>query len=179
MNKKMILIAGTILALILAAGVCALAMGGTVVESVPEEIHGLSGVIVDVGSGAVVFEDAQHGMVQANLTDSTVFEGVDAGELEVGGYIFVDYDGKMTRSLPAQVTALRVYVHMIAGEVTQVDGGSVTIVKDETGEEIVVHLPEDAGMIAVGDHVTAATNGAMTMSLPPQVSAVQIAVDAQ
>ena len=148
-------------------------------DSAKVEILELGGQITEIADGYILIMDSVHGVVQVNLGDDTLYDGADLEELSVGQYVQVMYDGKMTRSIPAQVTALRVYVHMIAGEVTQAEGGSVTIVKDETGEEIVIHLPEDAGMIAVGDHVTAATNGAMTMSLPPQVSAVQIAVDAQ
>lgn len=143
------------------------------------EVFGLCGVIVNINGDTIVFDDAQHGMIQANLTDDTLFEGVELGALQVGQMIFVDYDGKMTRSLPAQVTALRVYAHMITGKVTQVGDGSATIEQDGTGMEIVLHLPEGHDPIAAGDHVTAVTNGAMTMSLPPQASAVQITVDAQ
>ena len=146
-------------------------------EEMPVELYGVEGEIVEIGEGYVVLSTQMHGMVQINFTEETVFEGVTQEGLAVGQYLFADYNGMMSRSIPAQITGLRVYAVMLSGVVSEVGEGSVTILQDETGMEIVIHLPETAGQLAAGDHITAATNGAMTMSLPPQTSAAQIVVN--
>ena len=146
-------------------------------EEMDVEIYGLEGEIVELGEGCVVLSTAMHGMVQVNYTEDAIFEGVAQEDLAVGQYLFVDYNGMMSRSIPAQVTGLRLYAVMLSGVVSEVGEGSVTILQDETGMEIVIHLPETAGALAAGDHITATTNGAMTMSLPPQTSAAQIVVN--
>ena len=84
------------------------------------------------------------------------------------------YDGKMTRSIPAQITALLVGVYAVEGEVTEIADGRITVKRADTGEEVIITLPENAQEIAVGDAITAYTTGAMTMSLPPQMNAVAI-----
>ena len=140
------------------------------------ELVQISGVITEIADAYFVIEDALLGDVQVNFGEETVFEGTDAQSLEVGMYIFVDYNGMMTRSLPPQVYALRAYVHVLSGVVEEIADGSVTILLDETGEPAIIHLPENAPQIAVGDRIEASTNGAMTMSLPPQSSAAMIVV---
>ena len=79
----------------------------------------------------------------------------------------------MTRSLPAQITALKIGVYEVKGTVTASEEGRVTIDQGEAGE-VVLTLPESAPEIAVGDAITAYTTGISTMSLPPQMNAIAI-----
>lgn len=147
-------------------------------DAAPEaerEIVGLSGLIGEVTPEYLVITDAELGEVRVNLGEETVFEGVEHEALAVGQYVYIDYDGKMTRSLPPQVFAMRVYAHVVSGTVTAVEEGSVTL--DQDGSPVVVHLPEGAPALAPGQHVTAYTSGMMTMSLPPQVSAGYVTCD--
>lgn len=140
-----------------------------------QTLFGLSGLITEVTPDYVVITDAEQGEVQVNYGEETVFEGIDAGSLAVGQYIYVDYDGKMTRSLPPQVFALRLVTHRVTGTVRAVQDSMVTI--DRDGEEIIVHLPEGAPELAVGQKVTAYTNGVTTLSLPPQMTANHVTVE--
>lgn len=146
------------------------------VEETEQEIFALSGEVVEAAEEYFVIADALQGDVQVNFGEETVFEGLLAEEVKVGAYVFVDYNGQMTRSLPPQVFALRVSMHVVTGVVEEVGEGSVTVLEDGTNEMIVVHLPESVPELAVGTRIEAYTNGATTMSLPPQTAAAKIVV---
>lgn len=144
----------------------------TAAEEESFDIAELYGTVIEVTDAYVLLESAEFGKVQANLTDDTTLEGVE--KVEIGQVIKVLYDGKMTRSIPAQVTAMLVGVYAVEGEVTEMADGRITVKRADTGEEVIISLPEGAQEIAVGDVVTAYTNGISTMSLPPQMNAVAI-----
>lgn len=194
-NKKMAVIVLLVLALIIA--VCALTAGLTkeakvettetagtaeTVEIValedensmqePMDIVELFGMIVEITEDYVVLETNEHGGVQANLTEDTIVEGVDA--LEVGQTAIVMYDGKMTRSIPAQITALKIGVYTLRGEVTEIGEGVITVKNADTQEDVILTLPQDAMLVAVGDQIIAYTTGVSTMSLPPQMNAIAV-----
>lgn len=152
---------------------------GTEADGVSEEdetpeVFMLGGEITEVGEGYFVMTDAELGEVQVNLGDDSAFDGVEVDELAVGQYVYVIYDGKMTRSLPPQVFALRVSMYATTGEITELSEGKMTLVRDEIGDEVIISLPQDAPELAVGDHVTAYTTGIMTLSIPAQMNAVKI-----
>ena len=138
------------------------------------EIVELGGRITEIADGYIVMETLMHGMVQVNLGDDTLYDGADPDELAVGQYIQVMYDGKMTRSLPAQITALKVGLYPVSGVVKELGENSVTLSREEIGDEVIVFLPEGAQALSVGDSVTAYTSGAMTMSLPAQTNAIGV-----
>lgn len=143
-------------------------------ETAEAEIVELGGRITEIADGYIVMETLMHGMVQVNLGDDTLYDGADPDELAVGQYIQVMYDGKMTRSLPAQITALKVGLYPVSGVVKELGENSVTLSREEIGDEVIVFLPEGAQALSVGDSVTAYTNGAMTMSLPAQTNAIGV-----
>lgn len=135
------------------------------------EIVEISGVITEITDEYVMIDAGEMGMIQANTSMDTLIEGVE--ELSVGQTAVILYDGKMTRSLPAQITALRIGVYEVKGTVTAIEEGRATIDQGENGE-VVLTLPESMPEIAVGDAITAYTTGLSTMSLPPQMNAIAI-----
>ena len=135
------------------------------------EIVEVSGTITEITDEYVMIDAGEMGMIQANTSMDTLIEGVE--ELAVGQTAVILYDGKMTRSLPAQITALKIGVYEVKGMVTAIEEGRVTIDQGEAGE-VVLTLPENAPEIAVGDAITAYTTGISTMSLPPQMNAIAI-----
>ena len=135
------------------------------------EIVEISGVITEITDEYVMIDAGEMGMIQANTSMDTLIEGVE--ELAVGQTAVILYDGKMTRSLPAQITALKIGVYEVKGTVTAIEAGRVTVDQGEAGE-VVLTLPENAPEIAVGDAITAYTTGISTMSLPPQMNAIAI-----
>ena len=135
------------------------------------EIVELFGTITEITEDYVMINAGEMGMIQANTSIDTLIEGVE--ELAVGQTVQVLYDGKMTRSLPAQITALKIGVYAVQGTVQAIEDGRMTIVQADGGE-VVLTLPQSMPEIAVGDAVTAYTTGVSTMSLPPQMNAVAI-----
>ena len=148
--------------------------GAVTGETEEPQIFMLGGEVTQVGEGFFVMTDAELGEVQVNLGDDSAFDGVEPDELAVGQYVYVIYDGKMTRSLPPQVFALRVSMYATAGSITELTDGKMTLVRDEIGDEVIISLPQDAPELSVGDHVTAYTTGIMTMSIPAQMNAVKV-----
>ena len=136
------------------------------------ELVTLTGVITEITDEYVMLDAGELGQIQVNLFEDTLLEGVD--ELAVGQTAIVTYDGKMTRSLPAQITALRIGVYEVKGTVKAIEEGRITVEKSEGGDEVVLTLPENAPELAVGDTVTVYTTGISTMSLPPQMNAVAV-----
>lgn len=136
------------------------------------EIVDITGTITEITDEYVMIDAGEMGMIQANTSIDTLIEGVE--ELKVGQVAVILYDGKMTRSLPAQITALKIGVYEVKGTVTEIAEGRVTISKAEGGDEVVLTLPEGAAEIAVGDTITAYTTGVSTMSLPPQMNAISV-----
>ena len=195
-NKKMVLliaIAVALIVIVIVCGVIALNMAQvgevkttevvTVTdEGVPAEQEMISeeeaieiveimGTITEITDDYVMIDADAMGMIQANTSVDTLIEGVE--ELAVGQTAVILYDGKMTRSLPAQITALKIGVYEVKGTVTAVEEGRVTIDQGEAGEAVLT-LPEGAPEVAVGDAITAYTTGVSTMSLPPQMNAIAI-----
>ena len=135
------------------------------------EIVEIYGTITEITDEYVMINAGEMGMIQANTSIDTLIEGVE--ELSVGQTVQILYDGKMTRSLPAQITALKIGVYEVKGTVQAMEDGRATIAQAEGGE-VVLTLPEGMPEIAVGDAITAYTTGMSTMSLPPQMNAIAI-----
>ncbi len=180
MNMKKLVMIGLVVVCVVIAAV---ALGGGAAkepivdtEAQVEETTRVEGLIVSVGEGHFIMQDKDLGEIQVNLSDATVFEGVLQTELAFGQYVFVDFDGKMTRSLPPQIAGMKVGMYPVSGVVTAVSEESVTIEQANGNGEAVIHLLEGAPQLTVGDEIIAYTNGAMTMSLPPQTTALAIDV---
>ena len=143
-------------------------------EAQGQETFRVEGLIATVEENNFIIQDATLGELRVNFDDTTVFEGVNAEDLFFGQYVFVDFDGKMTRSIPMQIFAQKVGMYPVAGSVTEIGENSVTIEQTNGNGLAVIHLLEGAPDLKVGDEIIAYTNGAMTMSLPPQTTALAI-----
>ena len=135
------------------------------------QIYMLQGAILEVGEDSLRIEDAEQGEVVVLISEDTVLE--TGYELAVGDYVYVDYDGAMTRSLPPQVTAGRIVSHKLEGDVleTYPEENAILIYTAEGGEYR-VNLPEawaETGFEA--QRAIVYYDGAATLSIPPQVSA--------
>jgi len=136
------------------------------------EYADIAGVITEITDAYLLISTADQGEVQVNVSADTLYEG-DA--LAVGDYIHVTYDGKMTRSLPPQVGALKVGCYVRTGVVGAVEDGVFTLSAE--GEELRVNAdPAVMADVAEGQTVTVYFNGAMTMSLPAQIGAEHIVI---
>ncbi len=155
-----------------------LATSETAVETTSDEVEQipvLEGTVTELVDGGFLLMDKQQGEVMINVSDATVLDGLLTEiELEVGQYVFVDFNGAMTRSLPPQAHADRVSLYMLSGMVVEkLEDGSILMTDDVNGE-VIVHLPEGMAHVNVGAPITVYHNGVMAMSLPAQITASDV-----
>ena len=147
----------------------------TETEDGAEEIDTLCGQITKINDEYLILEGTQQGTVQVNILDDTLYNGsLQQGELAVGQYAEVIYDGKMTRSIPAQIAALAINVYPLKGTVDAVEeDGRVLVTPADGGEQVVLSLPDGVTMEA-GESATFYTNGMATLSIPAQMNAIGV-----
>lgn len=137
----------------------------------------LEGLVKEVTEEGFLMEDVQLGEVWLNTDETTVWDGILAeGELEVGQYVLVRYDGRLTRSLPPQAHADRVGCYVLSGTAEAFYDSGVLLTGDETFGDVIVHLDESLAHVYIGMPVTVYYDGIMMMSLPGQVNARHIVV---
>ena len=139
----------------------------------------LEGLVTELVDGGFVMQDVQQGEVMLNTSENTVWDGMLAEtELAVGHYVFVEYDGRMTFSLPPQAHADRVASHTLSGSVTEVlEDGSI-LIDDSTFGETIVHPGEGMNHVYAGMPILVYYDGVMTLSLPGEAVASRIEVPA-
>lgn len=147
----------------------------TETEDGAEEIDTLCGQITEINDEYLILEGTKQGTVQVNIFDDTLYNGsLQQGELAVGQYAEVIYDGKMTRSIPAQIAALAINVYPLKGTVDAVEeDGRVLVTPADGSEQVVLSLPDGVTMEA-GETATFYTNGMATMSIPAQMNAIGV-----
>lgn len=138
------------------------------------EVYYLTGQITEITDEYIILEGTEQGTVQVNLFDDTAFGGKFPDEFVVEEYAQVIYDGKMTRSIPPQVTALAVDVCVLEGKVAEIlEDGRVLIDRTDVMEQVILSLPEGVEL-KVGDNAVFYTTGVSTMSLPAQMNAIGV-----
>ena len=141
----------------------------------PEMDTLLEGIVTEIVDGGFVMEDAEQGKVMLNTSDATVFDGmlIDS-ELAVGQYVFVEYDGRMTFSLPPQAHADRVGCHVLEGVVGEMLEDGFLLTGDETFGEAIIKTEAPLSEIYLNVPVQVYYDGVMTLSLPGQAAARHI-----
>lgn len=155
--------------------------------------------------GAFIVTDEVYGKVVVQIDENTEITAngaaIDSELIEVGMLADVEYNGIMTRSIPPQTTAVSIDVQNFPVEieeqtpvtakvlevnkeegvitVSEIDGNNdevivfvteTTIIKNEAGELL------DITAIEKDSEISVVYSDAMTMSIPPQTSAVEITV---
>ena len=137
-----------------------------------QEIFDQTGIVTEIGEGFIMIEGAECQMIQVNTSEETLFEGK---EIAVGDFIHITYNGQMTFSIPAQITAQKVGCYAHTGVVGEISEGQFLL--ETELEPILVNVTaEMLEGIETGKSVTVYSNGAMTMSLPAQIGAEFITV---
>ena len=135
-----------------------------------EEIVLLEGFVAEILDESILLLTHAGEYVEAHLIPETVIEGK---ELAIGDYVSVAYNGQMTFSIPAQITALHIGNHMLMGMVSDMsETGFILTFGDET---YAIHA--DASMlegIQDGMFVSVYHNGMMTRMIPAGVNALHI-----
>lgn len=183
----------TIIAMILSVLMAVVPVMGetTVQEPVADiaDIYMIEGIVTENGEEGILISTAEMGNVQVLISEETILEGTET--LAEGDYVYVDYNGMMTRSLPPQITAMVIRSYRMEGTVTEVFAeenamlintethGNVYVnltAADEAADESADEAVEKAVAPQIGDVVTVYFNGAMTMSLPAQIGAGLVVV---
>ena len=137
----------------------------------------LEGLITEIDDGYFLMNDVQQGIVRVNLDETTVYEGTATQpSLAKGQYVYVQYNGIMTRSLPPQVSAQKVSCFQVNGIVTKLLENGFIVEGDLTLKQVVVHAGSDQPPVFKGMAVTLYYNGIMALSQPPQINAVHMVV---
>ena len=139
-----------------------------------EDIAIIEGAVISVEADRLTIRDLSESNVDTIvlISETTVYEGKEL--LEVGDIVSVQYNGMMTRSIPAQITADVISCHVMTGVVSDMAEGQFLLTLPDECQFAVVY---DAEMfIGVQDGMTATVfyNGASTRSLPPQITAEYI-----
>ena len=158
--------------------------------------------------GRLLVQDELWGEVVVAITEETKLiangEMVNADVLEAGQAIMIEYGDAMAQSLPPQGTAVQITVLNLpveeetvaeegvafAGTIQAVEEEMVTILSDETGEEIYLMISEETQItkgldrriykiddLAEGMRISGLHSEAMTASLPPQTLALSINIE--
>ena len=149
---------------------------GAALAEETEAIDPIIGVIVEMREdGSFLVEQLEDGSQVHVLVDADTHEEADWAIGE-GDVVLVSYDGRMTRSLPPQVTAQSIRSYSIEGIVSEVDSDNnrVLITSPQVGQ-VWATLPEhETAADYEGQEVRIYTNGIMALSLPGQVHALTI-----
>ena len=139
------------------------------------QVYMLYGQITEITDEYLMLEGTEQRTVQVNLLDDTLYDGaIQQSELAVGQYAEVLYDGKLTRSIPAQAAALAVNIYPLAGTVDEVqEDGRVLVTPTDGGAQVLLSLPDDV-TVEAGETATFYTTGVATMSLPAQMNAIGV-----
>ncbi|MDD3335083.1 MAG: hypothetical protein PHI98_06130 [Eubacteriales bacterium] len=137
----------------------------------------LEGYVTELVEGGFLMEDIELGQVMLNVDDQTVLDGVVVEEgIQVGQYVIVAYDGRLTRSLPPQAHADKVGCYVLRGTVGDFLDDGMLLLDDEIFGDVIVHIGGSFKPIYSGVPVTVYYDGVMAMSLPGQVTAREIEV---
>ena len=155
----------------------ALLFTGVSFTAVAETTATLEGLITEIDDGYFLMQDIQQGSVRVNLDETTVYEGTATQtSLAKGQYVYVQYNGVMTRSLPPQVSAQKVSCFQVSGTVSALLENGFVVEGDLTLKQVIVHAGSDQPPVFKGMAVTLYYNGIMALSQPPQINAVHMVV---
>ena len=153
----------------------ALPLGAFAEENEPDTL--LEGLVTEVLEQGFVMEDIELGSVLLNVDETTVMDGILAeGDIEVGHYVFVEYDGRLTRSLPPQAHADRVGCYRLTGTVDLSLSMGVLLTGDPIFGDVIIRVDGSMPHLYQGMPITVYYNGVMAMSYPGQVTARHIVV---
>ena len=158
------------LAILMALLMAALLLPAYAEEGDVAEIAGIAGTVLEIGEESILLETPEGQLIEAILTADTIREGKEIAE---GDFIHVMYNGQMTRSYPAQVTAQHIGCYVLTGTVSDITDEGFTLTTDET--TYIVHATaEQLAQITDGAEINVYFSGVIATSLPGQISAEQI-----
>ena len=149
------------LAILMALLMAALLLPAYAEEGDVAEIAEIAGTVLEIGEECILLETPEGQLIEAILTADTIREGKEIAE---GDFIHVMYNGQMTRSYPAQVTAQHIGCYVLTGTVSDITDEGFTLTTDET--TYIVHATaEQLAQITDGAEINVYFSGVIAMSL--------------
>ena len=149
---------------------------GMMTFSIPAQIaaqkvgcYAHTGVIGEITEGQFTLETEME-MILVNAAAEQL-EGIEAGMT-----VTVYYNGASTRSIPPQITAEHIRTMEMTGTIVEMTETGFLMV-DESGIQTMVHLSDATAVfteLTVDAAIRVTTDGTATMSLPAQVTAIEI-----
>lgn len=153
-------------------------IGALTITVMVQEEYALSGFVAEVTDEYFTFTTADEQLIQANLSTPC--------DLVEGDLVLVTYNGQMTYSIPAQISAMDVTVveqeqPEMTGTVTEITEDAI-IFTTADGQTIQANLSEDtvyeyllpSETLTVGDFIHVTYNSQMTRSIPAQIAAMVV-----
>lgn len=140
-------------------------------EGGEEMNYAVAGMVTEITeSGGYVIDSAEFGPVEILVNEETYVEAMR--DIAEGDYIYVDHNGMMTRSIPAQVTAMAIRMYVLEGDIIEVLAEeNAVMLMTETHGEVYVTLPEEWKDAQIdSERMSVYFDGVMTMSMPPHVN---------
>lgn len=174
MKKYLIMFLIVVLCVSTAGYLCFASGNEAAPETSEADIAILEGAIVALESDRLTMRETNGSNIEyvVLLHENTIYEGKEI--LEVGDRISVQYNGMMTRSLPAQINADVISCHMMTGLVSDMAEGQFLLNLPDESQFLVVYDMEKFMGVQDGMTVTVYYNGASTRSIPPQITAEHI-----
>ena len=98
------------------------------------------GTLTEVLEDGFVMQEADGREILFNVDEQTALDGFETLEdLDVGMYVIVESDGRLTKSIPPQAHADRVTCYWLAGQVESVDEEENTFLMQTELGEVIVH----------------------------------------
>ena len=161
-----------LLALLLAA-----AAPLTVFAEDSEMMKPFEGLVTEVFEGGFLMEDTEMGILQINVDDNTILDGLLTIEpIAVGMYVIVDHNGMMTRSIPPQVYGVRVGCYTLNGVAGEITPEGVLLTGDPIFGDVFVQMTPTMANVFPGVPMLVYYDGVITMSLPGKVNARYVLV---
>ena len=139
------------------------------IEETGESAHEIAGVVTEITQDCLLIETTDMGAVLVQSDDETALD--TGAEISAGDYITVLYDGMMSRSIPARITADAIRMYILTGKIISADPEiNSVLLETETQGEVYATLPEP-WLENTAETLKIYFDGAMTMSLPPRINA--------
>ena len=143
----------------------------------PTGVEPIDGIIEEVYQDRILIKPYEGVSVLAYFSECAVIEGPMT--MLPGMPVRVTYDGRMTRSIPAQIQAETVVIPTMTGVIHSVDGNRFVLEQDGDLGQVIVSVSKGTVIpadyrLAEDNRLQVVTNGIMAMSYPPQAGAMFI-----
>ncbi len=142
-----------------------------------DEVYVFEGFVIEVSEDGFLMRDKERGNVFMNVDELTSWDGILIDNpIEAGMYVFAEYDGMTTRSIPPQAHADKVGCYVLNGTAGEMLPDGVLLKDDAIFGDVYVRLAPDAEHVYPDVPMTVYYNGVMALSMPAQASAAAVLV---